>query len=306
MAEAQLGLLRRHEDREQGFYEEFLDRRLGPQHALGILAGPLDGADRDLGWIVCPALGAEQGPLRRLEAMLARSLASSGSQVLRIRPDLGAGVIDLSAQLAAVDAAAEHMRSERGAESLGVVAAHSAALVAATSRQQHDFAAIVLIEPVARGKQYLRDARRRQGVLELMARPAGADSDSVVERGDAGGDGAALVIRGRTVSEHESERISDADLLESLRSFAGTALLVGISPPGTPHAPLLKLAEQLKLAGSDVTVDVIEHELAAPFDEHYFIGNPPARVDSRIDVDRRISDSVIGWAASVASAGRET
>src|SRR5437870_1986128 len=84
-----LSALRRYEDPRLGVSEEFLAAELPPDGSLPLLARPL-GDCRPLGFVICQAAGPEQGPLRRLEAIVARSLAAEAFPVLRIRRGLAA------------------------------------------------------------------------------------------------------------------------------------------------------------------------------------------------------------------------
>ena len=116
-----LSALRRYEDPEGGFFEEFAERRLGPGGAFALLAGPVR-ETRSVAWAICPTVGPEQGNLRRLEALVARRLAGSGFEVARIRPDVSPlhGQISLPTRLAELEEAVELLRS-RGAREVGLV-----------------------------------------------------------------------------------------------------------------------------------------------------------------------------------------
>src|SRR5439155_15425345 len=74
--------LGRYENPAMGISEEFL--ALPDASAAAILSSPLEGT-RALGFVVCRSPGPEQGPLRRLEALVARTLAAGGFPVLRVR-----------------------------------------------------------------------------------------------------------------------------------------------------------------------------------------------------------------------------
>lgn len=114
-----LAALRRCSSPSEGIVEEFLEHPLGPDPAFGLLAGPLTGQTAEP-WLITPSIGQEHGNLRRLEAVLARRLATAGISTLRIRPDVGSdgvvAAVDLDARLAEVTDAVALLRS-RGVRS---------------------------------------------------------------------------------------------------------------------------------------------------------------------------------------------
>lgn len=308
---ARLSELRRYEDAEAGVSEEFLDRRLGSRRAFALLSAPL-GEQRPLGWVLAPSIGPEHGNLRRFETLVARELAAAGFPTLRIRPDLhpvhGAiGAIDVSARIEEVDEAVETLAQERGLEAVGLAGALVGGTVAALAADRLGAPALALVEPVTRGRQYVRETIRRQAIAELIA--------SVEEDGDgAGGNGSpppaddsrrpleeleergATTIRGLVLTKREHDRIAELSLVDDLRSFAGRSLLVSITPTGAVPPGLRKLAERLESLGGTVTVEPLQDPLPAPFGEYYFRNAGPVRIDTRLELDRRIAALTARWA----------
>lgn len=294
----------RYEDPEAGIFEKFLDRRLGPHAALALLSGPL--AERkSLGWVICPSIGPEHGNLRRLEALVARRLAGAGFPVLRIRPDvdptLGVfGEIDLSVRLREVEDALEVLPAESGEQAVGLLGILFGGTVAALVGDRLSLPAMALIEPVVRGRQYLREAMRRHAVGEMMAAAEAAAEEpdaSLAQRpmrelSTVG----HTTIRGLRLSREEFESISTVNLADDLLSFCGRTLLVGISPTGAVSPGLRKLRERLDALEGDVTLDLIADPLPAPLGDYYYQNEGAVRVDTRLELDVRLAGAVAAWA----------
>jgi hypothetical protein len=303
----QLSRLRRYEAPESEIYEEFLERRVGRGGAFALLAGPL-GAPRDEGWIVCPSIGPEHGNLRRLEAIVARTLAKAGYPVLRLRPDVdpvdGLRVeIDLAARLHEVEDAVRTMTDDVGARSVGVLGSFFGATAAALACEQLALREMVLIEPVARGKAYLKEIMRRHAVAELVGTvdehgPDGAAAqqrETAAPRERLAAEGHAA-LQGMGLSRAEAERIAAVDLVGDLRSFDGRSLLVGISPSGALSPSLARLRDHLASLGGQVATTAVEDPLFAPFGEYYFRNAGPVRVDTRLGLDERVASTIAAWA----------
>jgi hypothetical protein len=293
-----LSALRRYEDPEAGLFEEFAERRLGPGGAFALLAGPL-GERRPLAWAICPTIGPEQGNLRRLEALVARRLAASGFEVARIRPDVHPlhGEISLPTRLAELEDAVDLLRG-RGAGGVGLVGTLFGATVAALAAERLEIAALALVEPAVRGRQYARELLRREAVANLMADEEGDAEGPKRELAATG----RVTIRGLRLSTEAYDALSAVDLISELRSFAGRSLLVGVSPSGEPGPGLRKLRDRLAELGGDVTVAGLADPLYAPLGEYYYRDAGLLRLDTRLELDGRIADAVAGWALDPAAA----
>lgn len=309
--------LRRYEDLEAGVSEEFLERRLGPGRSLALLTAPLS-EPRPIGWVISPSGGPEHGNLRRLEAQLARQLAAAGFPALRIRPDLhpqnGAlGEIDVSARVADVNDATATLFDETDVRSVGLIGILFGGTVAALVAEQGDAAGLALIEPVSRGKRYIRETLRRQAVAELIAsfdessggdlslerEPPGAGTQPLEELAATG----HTSVRGLGLSQDEYDRISGIDLLEDVLTFREQSLLVGISPSGAASPGLEKLRAHLDSLGGTVALEVLEDPLPAPFGEYFYRNAGPIRVDTRLELDERITDAIVTWVFRVFTDG---
>jgi hypothetical protein len=302
---------RRVVDDGPGISEEFLERRLGPADAFALLTAPL-GGPRELAWVVSPSPGPEHGNLRRLETLVARSLAAAGFPALRIRPDLHpvegvTGEIDVTVQLATLRDAIEVVRDRTGASAVGLVGTMFGATAAALVADGGDVPLLALLEPVTRGRTYVREIVRRQAVADLMEAADGGPPPGREEpERSNGGTGAldelastgSVSIRGLRLTHEQFERISAIALDSDLTAFAGRSLLVGISPTGTAPAGLRKLHDRLESLGGDVTLELLEDPLEAPFGEYYFRNAGPVRLDTRLELDRRLARLTTEWAAT--------
>jgi hypothetical protein len=294
-----LSALRRYEDPEGGFFEEFAERRLGPGGAFALLAGPLHQL-RSHAWAICPTVGPEQGNLRRLEALLARRLAGSGFEVARIRPDVSPlhGEISLATRLAELEEAVDLLHS-RGAAKVGLAGVLFGGTVAALAAEQVDASGLVLVEPVVRGRQYARELLRREAVARLMGEEAQDDGDGPKSELAANG---RVAIRGLQLRQEAYEALAAVDVTSALVGFTGSSLLLGISPSGEPGPSLGKLGDRLVELGGDVTVTGIADPLYAPLGEYYYREAGLLRQDTRLELDQKVADAVAGWALDRAEA----
>jgi hypothetical protein len=285
--------LRRYEDPEAGIFEEFSEHRLGPGRALALLSGPL-GEVRSPGWVVCPTIGFEHGNLRRMEAILARRLSAAGFRVLRIRPDTSPlhGEVDLPLRIAEVEEAVELMGG-----STGLIGVLFGGTVAALVAERLGATALALIEPVTRGRQYARELVRREAVAKLMGPEEGDGAGPMQELSRAG----HVYIRGLKLTHEAFEAISGVNLATDLRAFDGRSLLIGISPSGAPSPGLRKLQEHLEALGGDVTLETIEDPLYAPLGDYYYRDAGLLRIDTRLEVDRRVAEALAGWGVGSAA-----
>ena len=298
---------RRYENRVAGIFEEFLEHRLGPGRALALLSAPLADA-APLGWVISP--GPDHGNLRRLETLLAGKLAASGFPTLRIRPDLHpvngpVCEIDLTTRLAEAEEAVSVLTEASGVRSVGLVGALSGGMVAAMVADRLGQSELALIEPVSRGKRYMRETIRRQAVADLMASGDGAANGRTAESeapGSARGPLEELAaagetwVRGLRLTSTEYERIAAVDLVRDMRAFSGRSLLIGISPSGSVSTELDKLRAHLEALGGDVTFRILQDPLPAPFGEYPFRNAGPVRIDTRLELDQRLARLTADWA----------
>ncbi len=293
--------LRRYEDPEAGIWEEFADARLGPGRAFALLAGPLAGP-LATGWVLCSTVGPEHGNLRRLEAIVARELAAAGFPTLRIRPDADPlhRHLDPHRRLEEIGAAVELLRAETGVEAVGSSGVLFGGTLAALAAERLGLAALALVQPANRGRQYARELLRREAVAQLL----GPDGEEAVAQGpmhELTTTGRAW-IRGVGLSQEAFDAMSKIKLLEDLRSFRGRSLLVDISTAGEMSTGGRKLADHLTGLGGEVTVEALADPLYAPLGEYYYRDAGLLRVDTRLELDRTIASAVTAWALQGAAA----
>jgi hypothetical protein len=293
-----LARLRRHDSPTDGIYEEFMECRLGSGGSFALLSGPL-GKPRDEAWVVCPSIGPEHGNLRRLEAMISRRLSRESYPVLRIRPDVHpvdglARDIDLAARLHEVEDAVRLVSSTVGARTVGLIGSFFGGTVAALACEQLGASAMVLIEPVPRGKRYLKEIMRRHAVAELVRTANEPGSALPPEPHELADDGSAM-LQGLRLSSEEAQRISAVDLVDDITSFRGRSLVIGVSSSGDLSPSLRALRDHLTALGGDVTTAVVEDALFAPFGEYYYRNAGPVRLDTRLELDERVADATACW-----------
>jgi pimeloyl-ACP methyl ester carboxylesterase len=290
-----LAQLRRYEDTEAGIYEEFAEPRLGSGGAFALLAGPL-GQARSTGWFVGPTVGPGNGNLRRLEALVARELAASGFPTVRIRPDADPvhREIDPARRLEEVAAGVELLRAETGVAEVGALGVLFGGTLAALAAERLGLAAVALIQPATRGRQYARELLRREAVAQLMS----AEQDTPAAEGpmqELTATGRAW-IRGVGLSQEAFDAISAVKLVDDVATFGGRSLLVDISPSGEISTGVQKLADRLSELGGDVTVEPIDDPLYAPLGDYYYRDAGLLRIDTRLELDRTIATAIATWA----------
>lgn len=100
---------------------------------------------------------------------------------------------------------------------------------------------LVAIEPVRRGRQYVRESLRRQAVNDLMSVPEESGAESPLRQLETTG---TASIRGLELTKSAYERIAGLDFVEQLSSFRGRSLLVGISAAGAASPQIAALQER--------------------------------------------------------------
>ncbi|MGH3072859.1 MAG: hypothetical protein ACRDNB_11420 [Gaiellaceae bacterium] len=297
--------LRRYEDPEAGIFEEFAVERLGADRALALLAGPLE-ERRTTAWVICPAIGPAHGNLRRLEALVARTLAAAGFVSLRIRPDADPvqREIDLSKRLAEIEAGIELARAETGVENVGLAGALFGGTLAALTADRLGLPALALVQPASRGRQFARGLLRREAVAQLM----GADEEAAAAEGPMHelSTSGIVSIRGLTLTQEAFDAISTVKLVEDMRAFRGRSLLVDVSPGGVVSTSVAKLAERLAELGGETTMETIADPLYAPLGEYYYRDAGLLRIDTRLELDQKVAHKVSAWALQGAEAPSAT
>ncbi len=214
------------------------------------------------------------------------------------------GEIDLSARVAELDDAVRLLEDETAAVDVGFLGAMFGGAVAALAAERTGASSLAVVEPVTRGKQYLREIMRRQAVAEVVGAggerdggPPAASGESAVEELDRVGE---TSVRGLRLTKEQYDAVSAVSLDEALTSFAGSSLVVGVSPTGAASPRLRKLHERLVELGGDARLEVVEDELVAPFGEYYYRNAGPVRIDTRLALDQALAALLAQWALEAA------
>jgi hypothetical protein len=295
VVEAALTDRRRFEAR--GRSEEFLPGPVGV-NGVAILTRPAMIA-RDTGFVLCRSPGPEQGPLQRLEAMLARGLAEQGFPSIRMRRgfrDEGTGSdVDLGESLAEVEDAARELGSATGVTRIGVVGALLGAASALLTADRLALPLAVLVCPAVSGSLYLDELYRRH-LIGVLARPTGGVQprgtlEEQLRRGP-------IAIRGMRLTPQAYAGIAPIDLFTVAKGFAGSALVVGVTPTGAPDDTLPTLAASLG-DQSRVAVHVLDGGSARDLAEATTRKTRRAGTqDVRLELDHRIVQVALEWAAA--------
>jgi hypothetical protein len=292
-----LSELRRYESPNTGISEEFLPPSLGPGRAWGVLSLPLTEC-RSLGWVICPSLGKERSFLRRLEALVARRLATEGYPVLRIRGGCDVGVpprreVNLSTRLAEVAETVETLSLRTGVTEIAALGVLSGGIVAALTADRLDLSALALIEPVIKGRQYLREALRMESLSDLVAGGAGGalvPAQARMQLAEAG----YTTIRGFELRREAHDDIAAVDL-EDITGFRGRSLLVAVSSSGEPSSLLRRFHDRCLQREVKSTLEVVRDPLVVPFGESYLRDVGLVRRDTRLELDRKLAEAVTEW-----------
>ncbi len=237
--DALLSRFRRYDD-PRGFSEEYLAEPIGP-NGLGILTRPLS-APAATAFVICRSPGPEQGPLQRLEAMIARALAQQGVASLRIRRGFGregAGSdLDLGESCAEGEAAASTLAGLSGVDRIGTIGELLGASVALLTAARLELPLAVLVSPATSGRAYLRQLYRRHLIAGFMTpaeRVARREPlDRQLEHGP-------VSVRGVRLTRESFAELAALDLAPIAAGFAGDALVIGVTRDGAPDAALRDL-----------------------------------------------------------------
>jgi hypothetical protein len=291
------GLTDRRRYEAGGRSEEFLAEPVG-EDGVAILTRPAASA-RDTGFVLCRSPGPEQGPLQRFEAMLARGLAEQGFASIRIRRgfgDEGTGSnLDLGESMAEAEDAARALGWATGVARIAVSGAFLGAATALLTADRLELPLAVLVAPVVSGSHYLDELYRRH-LIAGLARPGGrgqprAPLEQQLERGP-------VAIRGVRLTRHTYTNIASVELLTVARGFAGSALVVGVTPTGDTDDGLRELAMSFG-DRSRVALQVLNggsaRDLAEPTIRKI---RGMGTQDVRLDLDHRLVQVTVEWATA--------
>lgn len=217
----------------------------------------------DTAVVLFDPFGEEKKCAYRLLVRLARALAGRGVAVLRV--DLsGTGdspgdhrEATLARWYADADAAVRAACAEAGATRWAAVGARFGALHAVHAAAAADAAAVVLVEPVLDGADYLRDLERRQRIKQMMS---GAAAEEIPDAREHWGRGELVDFGGLAVSPTLAEELNGAELPALVAALPDTTDVAVLRVSGSrklPPAwePLVTRAEATPPGGAEVVRD---------------------------------------------------
>lgn len=247
-------------------------------------------------FVICPAFGHEHGNIRRLESRIARRLARAGFATIRLRPDGGVAAVDLEMRLTEADSAIDVLAARAQME-VGTIGILTGGMVAALVAGHRGLEATMLIEPVTSGRQWLREALRRQAVAQLWAAQDAQDGPAI---GDASlrelQTRGETTIRGLRLTQAQHDAIASTSLSSVLTGYRGRTAIVAVSGGANVSPGLRKLHDQLVQAGGTATLVTVPEPPQAPFGDYHYVNVGPVRVDTRIALDAYLAELVSSWA----------
>jgi hypothetical protein len=283
-------------DTRTGVREGFLESAVGPD-GLAILTRPA-GETARAGLVICRSPGPEQGPLQRLEALMARALAARGLAAIRIRRGFAregeASGYGLGEAVSEAEDAVVALREAAGVERVGAAGALLGAAVALTAARRLALPYAALLCPVD-GPGYLRELYRRQLVIGYATAEDRAEQREPFEERLARGPAS---VRGLRLTQEGFDELSRLDLVALAREHPSRLLLAGVTRSGEPDAAVRSLASAAP--GSEVAT--VQDVLPVPFGEIFVRGIATLyQADVRLEVDSELARIVAEWASTVAS-----
>jgi pimeloyl-ACP methyl ester carboxylesterase len=311
-----LKALSSYEDQQAGIAETFLAPELGGAKTVAVLSSPLS-AKSDIAWVLCHSFALEQIYLQPLEVPFVRELSSTGFEVLRYHSqgygdsELPANVVSLSSHVRdAVDAVA--LLRERGVKRIGLMGSRFGGSVAALAADKSDADALILWEPVIKGREYMNLLTRRAIVSQLTIRANGA--------GGAKGSGAPKAedpllgledeneadLQGFPLSSSAHKEIMGLDLMKDLTHFSGASLVVQISRSAEQRPALKRFVGRLQELGGAPSHEVVEHPRPHLFGRPRY--KPTAnggKIDSQAEMSDGLTECTLKWCAALGNVAPE-
>jgi pimeloyl-ACP methyl ester carboxylesterase len=303
-------LLERHSrfrDDRHSIEEQFLQPRLGPGRTVAVLSRPV-GPLRPVGWVICHSFGLEQIKLHRLEVVAARHLAAAGFPVLRFfvqgygDSERRAQAVEFAWHLDGAIDAVSLVADMGGIEGVGLLGVRFGAIVAALAAERTDAAMLGLWQPFATGSEFLRDFAQT-ALFERML-------DQDVEGTTPAAAGPPVGFRegfrsegwkdlnGFRLSRRALDDISAIDLSRDLRTFHGSALVVGVSRSGAPPRAAAEVAAHIRSIGARCVDASVKDDAAPMLGQHQFkkIGDGEVERDLFHAAYRSIAKTTTEWA----------
>jgi pimeloyl-ACP methyl ester carboxylesterase len=285
-------------DPRLGIEERFVRLEVGGAGTLGVLSAPL-AEPRSLGWVICHAFGSEQIDLHMTDIAVARRLAGAGYPVLRFHCQGYGDSDDVStpptphSHLRDTADAVRQLPGLAGVRQVGAIGSRFGATVAALTAEAASLPRLVMISPIANGAKYVTELLRSQVLTEMLKGGSGVTVEEL--RTELRRDG-TVNIKGLALHHHVVQELQTIDLLASMRTFSGQALVIQVSRGQSPQSGPVKLAEHLKAIGARVELRVVSDINAPHFGYEHF--QPIARDklgDSLEAVNRSLAEVTLEW-----------
>jgi pimeloyl-ACP methyl ester carboxylesterase len=285
-------------DPRLGIEERFVRLEVGGAGTLGVLASPL-GRRRSLGWVVCHAFGSEQVDLHMTDIAVARRLAGAGYPVLRFHCQ-GYGDSDdvftpatPGSHLRDTMDAVRRLPALAGVERVGTIGSRFGATVAALAAEAASLPRLVMVAPIVSGARYVTELLRSRVLTEMLKGGSGVTVEELKAELEREG---TVNIKGLALHRHVAEELRGVDLMASMRTFAGRALVVQVSRGETPQGAGAKLVQHLGKLGADAQLRVVSDVNAPHFGYEHFQPIGKDRLgDSLEAVNRSVAEVAVEW-----------
>jgi pimeloyl-ACP methyl ester carboxylesterase len=298
------GSLESYEREELGFRERFSTPSLGGGRTIAVRAEPLGGA-APITWVVLESFGPEHDNLAAFDAALCRSLATAGHAAIRFHSqgqgdsELGPGALGVETQVAGAVDAVELARGETASGTVGLVGVRFGGAIAALAAARAEVSSLVLIDPIVKGRAFLRALVR----LDLTSDVALGEQAAAPPKHDpfaAAREAGVLEMEGLAVPWPAVEEIEGLDLLRASLPSDLPALVVAVSRTQDPRAELRALTERLgPRASLEVVVDDNAFRFGLP---PWRLAGPRQKVDALADLTRTVVERTVRWCAGEGSA----
>jgi pimeloyl-ACP methyl ester carboxylesterase len=275
----------------------------GGERCFAILYLPT-GERRDDGYVVCHSYGDEFQNLRRTERAAARSLAATGSPVLRVdRRGFGdsqgsTSEATLERQLDDIGTALGFLVEETGVGRQGLVGSRFGALLAGLIAREDRVERLILLNPAVRGEPYLKHLIKQTRIAQLSAsansgpRPMADLMRELEAKG-------MLNIIAHPLYRHLYEDVRRLDLGVDMGSFTGAALVVQATKGATVPEPVEAFSRAVATAGGTCDVTLVEEPRGVAFGQVAIASttDPVSREYLYEPLDARIAAAVREWAS---------
>jgi pimeloyl-ACP methyl ester carboxylesterase len=286
------GSLEGYEQDDLGYRERFSTPTIGGGTTVAVHSEPLD-PTAPVSWVVLHSFGPEQDNLAAFDALLCRALAAAGHATVRYHAqghgdsELGPEALGVEDQVAGALEAVELARRETTSGVVGLIGVRFGGAIAALAAARADVGALVLVDPITKGRAFLRSLVRMDLATEVTL-----GSKAPVRKGDpfevAKSEG-VLDIEGFAVPWPAVVEFEALDLLKATIPSAIPALVVQISRSDAPRDDLRRLVERL---GSRASLEVVVD------DDAFRFGLPSWRLAGPDGPSQKV-DSLAGLAGAV-------